>query len=100
MKAKDLILIALICANVSLAAVALSQYIAKSEPAAVAATSSRAGDYVMVSGPVSANREAVLVIDVIAKRANLYVPKAGTTVAGTAWDLTSSTNLVTDFGVK
>jgi hypothetical protein len=98
MKAKDLILIALICANVSLASVALVLSVAKSEPAAVAATSSRSGDYVMVSGPVSSTREGLLVIDVVAKRANLYLPKAGVGVsAGSAWERTSSRSLATDF---
>jgi len=97
MKAKDLILIALVCANVTLAAVGLTLHLAKSEPAAMAATTSRAGDYIMVSSPVTSTREALLVIDVVAKRANLYVPRAGMGVAGTQWDLTSTRSLATDF---
>ena len=101
MKTKDLILIALVCANVTLAAVALALYVGKAEPSAVAATGSRAGDYVMVSGPVSSTREGVLVIDVVAKRANLYMPKSAAGVsAGSQWERTSSRNLASDFGVK
>jgi hypothetical protein len=98
MKTKDLILIALVCANITLGAVALVIHVGKAESAAVAATSSRAGDYVMVSGPISSTREGVLVIDVVAKRANLYVPKAAAGAsAGSAWELTSSRNLAQDF---
>jgi hypothetical protein len=98
MKTKDLILIALVCANVTLAAVAVVIHVGKAESAAVAATSSRSGDYVMVSGPVSSSREGILVIDVVARRANLYVPKAAAGVsAGTSWELTSSRNLAQDF---
>jgi hypothetical protein len=98
MKLKDLILIALVCANVSLATLALVVYAGKSEPSAVAATECRAGDYIMVSGPITSSREALLVIDVVAKRANLYVPKPGVGVAGNQWDLASSRNLAADFG--
>jgi hypothetical protein len=101
MKAKDLILIALVCANVTLASVALAIYIGKAESTAVAANASRAGDYVMVTGAISNSREALLVIDVVAKRANLYTPKAAAAVLGQpgvgGWELTSSRNLATDF---
>jgi len=101
MKAKDLILIALVCANVTLASVALAIYVGKAESSAVAATTSRAGDYIMVTGAISNSREALLVIDVVAKRANLYTPRAGVTLPGQpgvgGWDLTSSRNLATDF---
>jgi len=97
MNAKDLILVALICVNVTLASVALVLYVGDAEPAAVAATSNRAGDYIMVTGPISDTREAVLIIDVVAQRANLYVPKAGTTAAGTPFELKASRNLATDF---
>ncbi len=97
MKTKDLILIALVCANVTLAAVALALYVGRSEPAAMASTSTRAGDYLLVTGKVDTHREALLVIDIVAKRANLYVPEAGTTSAGTQFKLTSSRSLATDF---
>jgi hypothetical protein len=97
MKTKDLILIALVCANITLAAVAVTVYVGKAEPSAVAANSSRAGDYVMVSGPVSTAREAILVIDVVAKRANLYVPKAAAAGAIGVWELASTRNLAQDF---
>jgi hypothetical protein len=101
MKTKDLILIALVCANVTLAAVALALYVGKAEPSAVAATESRSGDYIMVTGPVSSTREGVLVIDVIAKRANLYMPKSAAGVsAGSQWERTSSRNLASDFAAK
>jgi len=96
MKVKDLILIALVCANMTLAAVGLTLYLAKAEPAAAAATTSRAGDYVMVSGPITNSREALMVIDVVTRHVNLYVPRAGMGVAGTQWDLTSSRSLATD----
>jgi hypothetical protein len=98
MKTKDLILIALVCANVTLAAVALVLYVGRSEPAAVAATDMRAGDYLMVTGAVSSSREGLLVIDVVAKQANLYVPKPGVGVAGHTWERTSTRNLALDFG--
>jgi hypothetical protein len=97
MKAKDLILIALVCANVTLAAVGLTLLLARSEPAATAAMSTRGGDYVMITTPVNSNREALMVIDVVAKRANLYVPRAGAGVAGTQWDMTASRSLAGDF---
>ena len=92
MKTKDLILIALVCANITLAAVAVTIHVGRAESAAIAATGSRSGDYVMVSGPMSVSREGILVIDVVAKRANLYVLKS----AG-VWDLTSSRSLTQDF---
>ena len=76
---------------------AMTFCLGRAEPAAVAATESRAGDYVMVCGPVSAGREGLLVIDVVAKRANLYVAKAGTTTGGTSWEMTSTRNLAADF---
>jgi|GEM_PF-3264646 len=98
MKMKDLILVALVCANVTLAAVALALYAGGSEPVAVAATESRSGDYVMVTGPLSSTREGVLVIDVIAKRANLYMPKAAAGASpGSLWDLASTRDLAKDF---
>jgi hypothetical protein len=100
MKFKELLLVALVCANVTLAAVALTLYAAKSEPTAMAATGSRSGDYVMVSGPISTGREGVLVIDVVAKKANLYVPKAAAGAAGGAWALSAQRNLATDFAAK
>jgi len=98
MKANDLILIALICVNVSLASAALVLYVADAEPTAQATMSNRAGDYIMVTGPVTDAREAVLIVDVVARRANLYVPKAGATVKGVEFELKSSRNLATDFG--
>ena len=98
MKTKDLILIALVCANMTLAAVAVVIHVGKAESAAVAATASRSGDYVMVSGPVSSSREGILVIDVVARRANLYMPKAvAGASAGIGWELMSSRNLAQDF---
>jgi len=97
MKVKDLILIALICVNATLATVAATSWLARAEPRAVAFSETRAGDYIMVSGPITTSREALLVIDVVAKRANLYVPQAATTKTGTAWELTTSRNLATDF---
>jgi hypothetical protein len=98
MKTKDLILIALVCANITLAAVAVTVYVGKAESSAVAATSSRSGDYVMVSGAVSQAREGILVIDVVAKRANLYLPKAAAGVGGAGvWELSSTRNLAQDF---
>jgi len=97
MKAKDLILIALICVNATLAAVVVTSWLAQAEPRAVAFSETRAGDYIMVSGPITTSREALLVIDVVAKRANLYIPQAATTKTGTAWELTSSRNLAVDF---
>jgi hypothetical protein len=97
MKTKDLILIALVCVNITLAAVAATLYVARSESAAVAgAVASRSGDYVMVTGPLTGARDGLLVIDVVAKRANLYVSKGAAGVTG-VWDLTSSRNLAQDF---
>jgi len=98
MKTKDLILIALMCVNATLAALALGFYLGKAEPSAFAATGSRAGDYVMASGNISTSREAVLIVDTVAKRANLYVPKVATTAAGAGWELQDSRNLAADFG--
>jgi hypothetical protein len=98
MKTKDLILVALVCANVTLAAMALALYVGKAEPSAVAGVATRSGDYVMVTGNVANSREALLVIDVVAKRANLYTPKAGVGAGGQAWELTSTRNLAADFG--
>jgi len=100
MKAKDLILVALICANVSLASAALVLYVADAEPAAQATMSNRAGDYIMVTGPVSESREALLIVDIVAKRANLYVPKPGVTVKGVEFELKSTRNLAADFGAR
>ena len=97
MKTKDLILIALVCVNATLAALALGLYLGKAEPSALAAAESRAGDYAMASGPISSSREAILIVDTVAKRANLYAPKAGTTAAGTSWELQDSRNLAVDF---
>jgi hypothetical protein len=98
MKVKDLLLIALVCANMTLAAVGLTMYVAKSEPAAQATATNRAGDYVMLSGPVTNSRESLMVIDVVAKRANLYMPRAAVGPAGgTLWDLTDSRSLASDF---
>jgi hypothetical protein len=98
MKTKDLILVALVCANVTLAAMAFALYVGKAESSAVAGVATRSGDYVLVTGNVANSREALLVIDVVAKRANLYVPKAGLGAGGQAWELTSSRNLAQDFG--
>lgn len=97
MKAKDLILVALVCANVTLASVAAAVYLGQSEPAAMAGTSMRYGDYLLVTGSVTTSREALLVIDVLAKRANLYVPDAGAGKEGPEFKLTCSRNLATDF---
>jgi hypothetical protein len=98
MKLKDLILIGLVCANITLAAVAVTIHVGRAESAAIAANTSRSGDYVMVSGPMMTAREGILVIDIVAKRANLYMPKAaaGATATG-VWELTSSRNLAQDF---
>jgi len=97
MTTKDIILVALVCVNVSLACTALVLYAADAEPVAQAATSNRAGDYIMVTGPVSQGREAVLIVDVVAQRANLYVPAAGATAKGVEFELKSSRSLATDF---
>ena len=100
MKTKDLILVALVCANVTLAAVAFALLVGKAESSAVAGVASRSGDYVMVTGNVASSREGLLVIDVVAKRANLYAPKAGVGAGGQAWDLTSTRDLAKDFGAS
>jgi len=97
MTTKDIILIALVCVNVSLASTALVLYVADAEPVAQAAMSNRAGDYIMVTGPVTTGREALLIVDVVAKRANLYVPAAGATAKGVEFELKSSRNLAADF---
>ena len=98
MKIKDLIVIALVCANITLAAVAVTIHVGRAESAAIAANSSRAGDYVMVSGTVTTGREGVLVIDVVARQANLYMPKAAAGGAtATVWEMVSTRNLVQDF---
>jgi hypothetical protein len=97
MKTKDIILIALVAANLCLAAVAGSLAVAKAESRALAVLESRAGDYVMATGVVAPGREALLVVDVIAQRANLYVPKAGTQAGGTKWELVATRNLAADF---
>ena len=99
MKFKDMILIALICANVALASAGLTVYLARSEPMAVAAVSSRAGDYVITTGQVGSSREGVLVIDVVSKRSLMYVVKGGVTPAGFTWELMSNRDLRADFGV-
>lgn len=96
MKAKDLILIALVCANVTLASVALATYLGRAEPSAMAVATDRFGDFVMCCGPVSASRDAVLVVDVVARRANLYVPKAGAAGA-TKFEIKDSRDLARDF---
>ena len=97
MKAKDLILMALICVNVTLASVALALYVGRSEPEAAANTSTRAGDYIMVTGAIDNNREGLLIIDVVAKRANLYIPEAGAGAGGQQFKLASTRNLAADF---
>jgi len=98
MKTIDLLLIALVCVNVSLGTVALALWAADAEPTAQAATSMRYGDYIMVTAPISTSREALLIIDVVAKRANLYVPSAGTGAGGHTFELKSTRNLAVDFG--
>jgi len=97
MKTKDLILVALVCVNVTLATLALGLYLGRAESSALAAAESRAGDYVMASGPISSSREAILIVDTVAKRANLYAPKVGTTPAGPGWELLDTRNLAADF---
>jgi len=99
MKAKDLILVALVCVNATLATIAGAQWLSRAEPAAFARSEMRAGDYILTSGAISATRDALLIIDVPAKRANLYVPKAGA-AGGTAWEMTSTRNLAADFAVR
>jgi hypothetical protein len=98
MKTKDMILVALLVANLALGAVALGAYASKAESSAVASsTTSRAGDYVMVTGTLTGSRDTVLVIDVVAKRANLYASSAGAGPGGNTWELASSRNLAADF---
>ena len=97
MKTKDLILIALVCVNATLAALALGFYLGRAEPSALASTASHAGDYTMASGAISSSREAILIVDTVAKQANLYAPKVGTTAAGNAWERLDSRNLAVDF---
>ena len=97
MKTKDLILVALVCVNATLAALALGFYLGRAEPAALASTASHAGDYTMASGAISSSREAILIVDTVAKRANLYAPKVGTTAAGSGWELLDTRNLAADF---
>lgn len=100
MRAKDLILIALVCVNATLAALAVGMWMGKAEPAAYAASSeSRVGDYVMVAGPVTSSRDALLIIDIPAKRVNLYMAKAAVSGTGGRWDLTDSRVLPNDFGL-
>jgi len=98
MKTKDIVVVALICANVALAALAAGLYLGQAETAAMAQSNSRGGDYLIASGPVSSARDAVLVIDTVASQANLYVPKAGAGATGAQWELVDSRNLATDFG--
>jgi len=100
MKTSDMLLIALICANICLGTMAFALFVGDSEPTAAAANSMRYGDYLMVTGPVSDTREAILIIDVIARRANLYVPKAGATAGGQEFELKDSRNLAADFGAS
>ncbi len=99
MKTKDLILVALVCVNATLAALALGLYLGRAEPAAFAATASRAGDYVMASGPISTSREAILIVAPVPKRANLYGPRGGARAAGSGGELQDSRNLAVDFAV-
>ena len=100
MKTSDILLIALICANVCLATMAFALYVRDAEPSAVAANSMRYGDYLMVTGKVSNTREAILIIDVVARRANIYVPKAGARAGGQEFELLDSRNLAQDFGTR
>jgi hypothetical protein len=97
MKVKDLILISLICINIVFASVMLTLYVGRSEPAAMANTSTRAGDYIMVTGPISDTREALLIVDIVAQRANLYIPEAGAGRGGTQFKLASTRYLPSDF---
>lgn len=100
MKAKDLILIALVCVNATLAALAIGMWMGKAETAAYADNSeSRVGDYIMISGPVTSSRDALLIIDVVAKRVNLYMAKAASGGVGGRWELADSRTLPNDFGV-
>jgi hypothetical protein len=98
MKTKHLIIVLLVCANVVLGALAAGLYLGRAETAAVAQSNSRGGDYLMASGPISSTRDAILIIDTVASRANLYVPKAGIKATGVQWELVDSRNLAMDFG--
>ncbi len=98
MHTKDILLIALLCVNVSLAAIAGALLAVDGQQQAHAAVQSRAGDYIMVTGNVTSSREALLVIDQIARRANVYVPEAGTGAGGIRWQLAATRPLDTDFG--
>jgi len=98
MKTKHMIVVLLVCANVVLGAMAAGLYLGRAETAAMAQSNSRGGDYLMASGPVSSTRDALLVIDTVAARANLYVPKAGVRTTGVQWELVDSRNLAMDFG--
>ncbi len=98
MKTRDMILVALIATNAALAAVAGAYLLAQAETPAFAESQSRAGDYVIVTGPISSSREGMLVIDVVAQRANFYAPKPGTTGGGTQWELLAVRRLKEDFG--
>jgi len=100
MKTSDILLIALICANVCLATMAFALYVRDAEPSATAANAMRYGDYLMVTGKVSDTREAILIIDVVARRANIYVPKAGVRPGGQEFELKDSRNLAQDFGAR
>jgi hypothetical protein len=97
MKAKDIILIALLCVNFALAGVAGALAMARAEPSARAEAVARAGDYIMVTGHIANTREALLVIDTVAQRANFYVPAAGATAGGRRWELTATRSLALDF---
>jgi len=98
MKIKDLLLIALVCVNVTLGSLAVALWAGSPESVAYAGNSeSRAGDYIMVSGPVTSSRDAILVIDVISKRANLYVAKAASG-GNDRWERADSRSLTSDFG--
>jgi hypothetical protein len=100
MKIKDIILVGLVAANLALAAAAGALALARAERPALAGAESRAGDYVMVTGHVTSSREALLVIDTVAQRANLYVPKAAASATGTKWELVATRNLAADFHGK
>ena len=97
MKTKDIVVVALVCANMVLAALAAGLYLGQAETAAIAQSNSRGGDYLMASGPVSGARDGLFVIDTVSAQANLYVPKAGAGAAGARWELVDVRNLATDF---
>ena len=98
MKTKRLIVVLLVCANVVLGALAAGLCLGRAETAAVAQSNSRGGDYLLASGPISSTRDAILIIDTVSSRANLYVPKVGASATGAQWELTDSRNLAMDFG--